>query len=380
MHIALFCHSIRSDWNHGNAHFLRGVTSELIRRGHVVDVYEPRESWSAANLRADHGEASLAAYGDLYPHIQPRLYDLETFSVDEALDGVDLVLVHEWNDPQLVERVGRHRARHRYILLFHDTHHRMVTRPSEMNRYDLSHYDGVLAFGEVLRRLYLERQLVPHAFTWHEAADVSVFTPQAVDETERDDLVWVGNWGDEERTAELEEYLLAPVRELGLRASVHGVRYPQDALRDLRAAGIRYRGWLANHQVPQVFARHRCTVHVPRGPYVAGLRGIPTIRVFEALACGIPLLSAPWHDDEGLFEVGRDFLMARDGAHMKSLLATLLHEPELRASLRAHGLATLRARHTCAHRVDELLTLCNSFGLRIERPAEREGVSACPVE
>jgi spore maturation protein CgeB len=43
------------------------------------------------------------------------------------------------------------------------------------------------------------------------------------------------------------------------------------------------------------------------------LPGIPTIRVFEALACGIPLVSAPWDDAEGLFRPGEDFLVARDG-------------------------------------------------------------------
>jgi spore maturation protein CgeB len=40
------------------------------------------------------------------------------------------------------------------------------------------------------------------------------------------------------------------------------------------------------------------------------LPGIPTIRVFEALACGIPLVSAPWDDSEHLFRPGEDFLVA----------------------------------------------------------------------
>ena len=69
-----------------------------------------------------------------------------------------------------------------------------------------------------------------------------------------------------------------------------------------------------------LFARHRVTVHVPRRPYVTALPGIPTIRVFEALACGIPLVCSPWHDEEGLF--GReDFLIARDGDAMTAQLA-----------------------------------------------------------
>ena len=42
MRIVIFCHSLISVWNHGNAHFLRGIVSELLARGHSVATYEPR--------------------------------------------------------------------------------------------------------------------------------------------------------------------------------------------------------------------------------------------------------------------------------------------------------------------------------------------------
>ena len=61
MRIVLFCHSLVSDWNHGNAHFLRGVTAELLARGQDVRVYEPLDGWSRANLVADHGRAPRIA-------------------------------------------------------------------------------------------------------------------------------------------------------------------------------------------------------------------------------------------------------------------------------------------------------------------------------
>jgi spore maturation protein CgeB len=109
--------------------------------------------------------------------------------------------------------------------------------------------------------------------------------------------------------------------------------------------------------VPRVFARHRVTVHVPRRPYVDALPGIPTIRVFEALACGIPLVSAPWRDVEGLFAPGRDFLVASDGSTMRRCLRDVLHDEALANDLARHGRATILARHTCAHRVDELLAI-----------------------
>ena len=108
--------------------------------------------------------------------------------------------------------------------------------------------------------------------------------------------------------------------------------------------------------MPLAFARHRVTVHVPRRPYVEALPGIPTIRVFEALACGIPLVSAPWRDAEGLFPEG-SYLQAEDGEAMERQLAAVLADPDLRRSLAETGLAAVRARHSCAHRVDELLAI-----------------------
>jgi spore maturation protein CgeB len=171
------------------------------------------------------------------------------------------------------------------------------------------------------------------------------------------DLVWIGNWGDGERTEELNEFLLEPVHALRLRARVYGVRYPADAQQRLSEAGIDYAGWLPNYEAPRVFAQYAATVHVPRRPYVAALPGIPTIRVFEALACGIPLISAPWCDAEDLFTPGEDFLVARNGTEVKKHLRAVLHEPQLAARLAERGRKTILARHTCAHRVDELLRI-----------------------
>jgi spore maturation protein CgeB len=214
----------------------------------------------------------------------------------------------------------------------------------------------VLAYGAILSELYRARGWARRAWTWHEAADTRVFRPLP-SETRAGDLVWIGNWGDDERTEELDEFLLEPVRALQLRARIYGVRYPAAARERLSAAGIEYAGWLPNYEAPRALAQHAVTVHIPRRPYVAALPGIPTIRVFEALACGIPLVSAPWHDAEGLFTPGDDFLVARDGVEMRKHLRTVLHEPALAAHLAQRGRKTILARHTCAHRVDELLKI-----------------------
>jgi spore maturation protein CgeB len=114
--------------------------------------------------------------------------------------------------------------------------------------------------------------------------------------------------------------------------------------------------------VPEAFARHRLTVHIPRAPYASNLPGIPTIRVFEALASGIPLISAPWSDSENLFRVGQDFLMARNGDEMARLMRDVAGDGALAASLAESGLEAILCGHTCGHRVDELLAILAAHG------------------
>jgi spore maturation protein CgeB len=371
MKVVVFCHSLLSDWNHGNVHFLRGIVAELRARGHEVDVHEPADGWSRRNLLADGGAAALEDVRATFPWMDEVVqeYGEDGPDVDRALDGADLVLVHEWNHPGLVRAIGRRRAAGgTFRALFHDTHHRAVSAPAEMARYDLSDFDGVLAFGAVIRDLYLDRGWAQRAWTWHEAADTRVFRPLPPP-PEPSDIVWIGNWGDGERSEELRTFLLGPARAQRLCGTVHGVRWPWRARMRVRLAGLRHGGRMPNHRAPEAFARHRVTVHVPRRPYVEALPGIPTIRPFEALACGIPLVSAPWEDAEGLFRPGEDFLVARDGEEMTRRLGEVVRDRELAAALRASGLERIRAQHTCAHRVDELEAIAAEIGVRAEAVA-----------
>lgn len=373
MRIVYFTHSLRSCWNHGNAHFLRGVLSELIARGHDVRVFEPEGAWSLENLVKDHGEEGLAAYHNSYPDLSSRTYSRPEEGAAQAW-GADFVIVHEWNDPELVAAVGRLRARGgRFTLLFHDTHHRAVSAPDQMRAYDLSAYDGVLVFGATLADVYERWGWRDRVFVWHEAADTRRFHPP-VHEREREGLIWIGNWGDGERSAEIADYLLTPARDAGLPLDIYGVRYPDEAKRKLEQFGARYHGWIANAAAPEAFARHLATVHVPRRFYTEVLPGIPTIRVFEALACGIPLVSAPWQDSEHLFRVGQDFLMVRNGAAMTQAMRDLKNDPALRSELVLNGLETITKRHTCAHRVNELLSILERLRAPADEPRVEERV------
>src|SRR4051812_32605591 len=354
MKIVWFVHAVGSCWNNGNAHFLRGLGIALQDLGHEVRFCEPATSWSEENLLRDHGAPALEEARRAFPTLHIEKYDPHGADLEALTDGADLVIVHEWNPAALVAALGRMRAHGAgFTLLFHDTHHRAVTDPG-MAMFDLSGFDGVLAFGEAVAEIYRRRGWARRAWTLHEAADTATFYPR---ETQaQHDLVWIGNWGDDERSGELAQFLFAPAGALRLSGNIFGVRYPQNALEAVDRAGLSYRGWLANHHAPDAFARARFTVHVPRRPYALALPGIPTIRVFEALACGIPLISAPWRDEEHLFPPGC-YLEAADGAQMQRHMRALKQDAGLRQELREKGLAAIAQRHTCRHRAQQVLDI-----------------------
>lgn len=365
LRFAVFIHSLRSDWNNGNAHFLRGLMRSLAAMGHQVFCFEPAAGWSYQNLLATEGEAGrrevdrfYAAYPDLHLCVYNPEEDLESFLISR-LKETDILLVHEWNEPKIVDAILSVRDKYGCRALFHDTHHRASSTPEALQRLQVNRFDGVLAFGESLRQIYLQRWGMTKVWTLHEAADTSIFRPLSMEK--KTDVAWVGNWGDEERTRELKEFLIAPATHLyRSRFVVYGVRYPDEGLQALSDAGIVYRGYLPNLSAPCVYAESLMTLHVPRREYANALAGIPTIRVFEALACGIPLVSAPWQDTEKLFRSG-DFRMVNDGQEMIQAIHELMVDEKARKQQALQGLEIIRQRHSCAHRAEQLTQICEEL-------------------
>jgi spore maturation protein CgeB len=176
------------------------------------------------------------------------------------------------------------------------------------------------------------------------------------------DIVWIGNWGDDERTRELQQFLIEPLTALRpVKAAVYGVRYPQHAKEHLNAAGIEYRGYLPNLSAPSVYARSALTLHIPRRCYANGLSGIPTIRMFEAFACGVPLVCSPWTDLEGLFHPKQDFISVPDGRAMAAEIAYLLKDDLACRQLSRQALDTIQQRHTCVHRAAQFEEICQEL-------------------
>jgi spore maturation protein CgeB len=281
---------------------------------------------------------------DLERWLRPRLAD------------ADVVVVHEWTEPGVVRLLGQVCRSLGVRTLFHDTHYRVVLDTPYRASLGLEQFQTILAYSPSLAQRF--RTLgFRNVQVFHEAADTTIFAP--LDVPKRADVVFVGNYGDGDRSNELEGFVFGPRGDLPhLCYAIYGVRYPQHVLRRFtNGLDIRYHGWLPNVRVPDVYSAARVVLHVPRRQYVELLPGTPTIRIFEALASGACLISIPWEDTDHLFEAGADYVVARSPDEMRDRIAWLCADDAARERFGQHGRATILARHTCGHRADQLLDL-----------------------
>ncbi|MCA1648483.1 MAG: glycosyltransferase [Chloroflexi bacterium] len=341
---ALFYQSLVSDWNHGNAHFLRGLMRALQARGHPTVCYEQADNWSLSHL-LELNPMAVSQFRDRFPDLSFETYDLGNLElfVRERLAGADVALVNEWNAPDVIRAIGRLASELGVTALFHDTHYRVVLDEDYRRQLGLEQFAHILAFSPSLAERYGALGL-RSVTVLHEAADTSVFAP--LDVRQSTDVVFVGNYGDGDRSAELEDYVFGPRARLpGLRYAVYGVRYPEHVVARMNDdLDIRYGGWLPNVEVPAVYSAARVVLHVPRRQYVELLPGTPTIRVFEALASRACLISLPWADTDGLFDAGADFVVAHSPVEMRDLIDWLCRDDAARTRIAQHGYETVERR------------------------------------
>jgi spore maturation protein CgeB len=362
----IFAHSWISDWNNRSAHFLRGLARELSRMGHDVRCYEELGSWSLDNLVRREGELAVQAIEQFrreFPKLDVRFYQQGASLLDtlrEELHDTDVVIIHEWNHPEVANTILSLKSELGFLCLLHDTNCRAVTDANQMLRFHLQFFDGVLAFAEPIRRIYCDGFGLTPAWTFREAADVHHFHPHDVP---RDiDLLWLGACTGTECSCEPIEDLIQSVAELrNCRPVVHGVYYSEQECRFLSETGVEYRGYVPNLMTPEVYSRTALSLHMPRRPYHSETDGIPSVRMFEALACGSPLLCAAWEDEEQLFRSGEDYIVANSGPEMKTKIQRLLRDESARQQIGANGRKTILRSHTCAHRAAELVDICEGL-------------------
>jgi spore maturation protein CgeB len=208
-------------------------------------------------------------------------------------------------------------------------------------------FDAYLSFtgGPILREL--EQQWgARRACAFYCLVDEQAYLPEPVER--RWALGYLGTYSADRQPA-LERLLLEPARRLpDSRFCVAGPQYPPDF------------DWPANVELvehlpppehPRFYCAQNFTLSVTRADMLrAGWS--PSVRLFEAGACGVPVITDPWPGIEALFQPGHDILVARDAGDVVRIL------DETDAAARDAIGERLRARvltlHTAAQRAEEL--------------------------
>ena len=336
--------SITSSWGNGHATTYRGLVRELVRRGHDVLFLERDRPWYADNRdlpQPPFGRTAL--YADL---------DALRSAHAAAIGGADLVIVGSYV-PDGVAVGDWVQAEASGLTAFYDidtpvTLAKLARGESDyLDARQIAGYDLYLSFtgGPTLRRL--EREFgAPAARVLYCSVDPELYHPEP--RRAEWDLGYLGTYsGDRQPT--IESLLLRPARAWPEgRFTLAGPQYPEGIV---WPANLEYTLHLPPAAHRAFYNRQRFTLNVTRADMVeAGWS--PSVRLFEAAACGTPIVSDRWSGIETLLEPGREIFLASSPAEVLRLLRGLPESERRAVGRRAR--ARILAEHTAAHRAAEL--------------------------
>lgn len=342
--IAIFGLSISSSWGNGHATTFRALVRELARRGHRITFYERDVPWYAENRDLpDPAWCRLVLYDDL---------TLLARTHEDAIDDADLVIVGSYV-PEGKKIIDWITSFARGVLAFYDIDTPVTLDALRkgtceyLDRRQVPWFDLYLSFtgGPVL--LTIERELgSPAARPLYCSFDPSLYYPEQV--PARWDLGYLGTYSEDRQPA-LDRLLLEPARRWSEgRFAVAGPLYPETI------------AWPANvertpHVAPdghrRFYAAQRFTLNVTRQPMVH-LGWSPSVRLFEAAACAVPVASDVWPGIDEFFEPGREIVLCESADDVLRALRDL--EEWERAEIGARARERVLRYHTAAHRALEL--------------------------
>jgi spore maturation protein CgeB len=336
--------SLTSSWGNGHATTYRALLSALSRRGHRALFLERDMPWYAANRDLpDPPYARALLYASL-DELRDR-YAAEVRNADVVVVGSyvpDGVLVGEW-----VTSVARGKT------AFYDIDTPITLRALEGGTCEylspdlVGRYDLYLSFTGGPALVQLERRFgASAARPLYCSVDPAIHRPDAC--AIAWDMGYLGTYSADRQPA-LEALFIEPARAWPQgRFMVAGAQYPADVE---WPTNVRRTDHLSAHEHRAFYGAQRFTLNVTRAD-MARAGWSPSVRLFEAAACGTPIVTDPWPGLEEFFEPGREILVARSASESMRWLRDLT-EGERRA-IAERARARALAEHTAAHRAQAL--------------------------
>ncbi len=347
MRFVIFGLTVSSSWGNGHATIWRGLCKALARKAHSVTFFEKDVPYYRKHrdlpTAADFDLQIYSSWADIKHRARKTLDDSDCAIVtsycpdarvasDMVLDSKTCKVFYDLDTPVTLNDLGR-KGKVDYVP-----------------EYGLGPFDLVLSYtgGKALEEL--SRQLGAR----HVAPLYGSVDPDAhYRVTEREsrfcaDLSYLGTYAAD-RQPQLEEYFLKPARLLPQRKfCLAGALYPADFPWSSNVFFLRH---LSPPEHPAFYSSSTLTLNVTRQA-MANMGYCPSGRLFEAAACGTPIVSDWWEGLDEFFRPQEEILIAQNSEDV--IRALDLNESELSALARASQERTLSS-HTAAHRADELV-------------------------
>jgi spore maturation protein CgeB len=349
MRLAIFGLTVSSSWGNGHATIWRGLCGALGRKGHGVTFLEKDVPYYRKHRDlVEPADYRLRFYTD-WEEIQP-----ETLKI---LDGVDCAIVTSYCPDA--------RAATELILdsnvplkVFYDLDTPVTLKALRRDEevpyvpsYGLGDFDLVLSYtgGKALDELSSRlgaRRVAP----LYGCVDHSFHKRVALSPHYSCDFSYLGTYA-EDRQQQLEELFVEPARRSPHnKFCIGGAQYPSDFP---WTENIYFVWHLPPREHPAFYSSSKLTLNVTRAA-MADMGFCPSGRLFEAAACGTPIVSDDWNGLDQFFTPGKEILLAHNAAEVMEALS--LGSGELQALAQAAQERVI-AEHTAEQRASELVRL-----------------------
>jgi spore maturation protein CgeB len=359
--------SLSSSWGNGHATTFRALIRGLNAQGHRVLFLERDVSWYANQRDLPNPDfCRLAYYSSL---------DQLTRQFASEIASADAVIVGSYV-PEGVAVIDAVASLSPKCLCFYD-----IDTPVTLAKLDrgdeeyvglqqIPAFDAYFSFsgGDVLTRLEQDYH-ARRAIDLYCSVDADRYNN--TDETFEWDLGYLGTYSPD-RQATIERLLIEPARALPhLRFVVAGPQYPDTIDWPANVERIDH---LPPQDHPSFYSRQRFTLNVTRADMIAA-GWSPSVRLFEAAACGTPIISDDWRGLDELLPDGEAIFIARSGDDVVRALTDISEEK--RQAIRAAAHARVMQSHTGSARARHLVSALEGLPVRSPQWAElRDKVSA----
>ncbi|MFB6452788.1 CgeB family protein [Bradyrhizobium tunisiense] len=352
--------SVTSSWGNGHATTYRALIEALAQRGHRVSFLERDVAW----YRNHRDLVSPSAWN---VHLYQSLSDIPS-RFGPLIRAADLVIIGSYV-PDGIAISEWVTSEAQGITAFYD-----IDTPVTLSRLEqgvdylsaamIPRFDLYLSFtGGPIPQMIEENYGSPLARALYCSADTAIYAPRHA--KQKWSLGYLGTYSDD-RQPVLEQLLLAPARALPAEQFVvAGAQYPEDITWPDNVSRIEH---LTPQQHPTFYSEQRFALNATRSDMRA-LGFSPSVRLFEAAACGTPIISDRWPGIETIFKPASEILIVSEAKEVVEILRDM--PEERRRTIAENARRRVLADHTSEHRAQQLETYYLEASARRRRKSKR---------